>query len=234
MTRAPPLYSIVIALHPLAQDNTEKAVARDTTESSTEDWRLGDINIEWMDFAQNDALGNELAENMSTIHFSPPTSTSQIVTVDPDERRPSALPADTESSQVLLAYHPPLPTNVTTGTSELGPGVVHLFKHPPPVGTLNEIASSYASAVPAQNETVDARDEAEGADGTLLAVLAVPAWMRPSDFVDFAGGWTAYLEGIRMIRWGCRRPDISGAVSLSSSFRILPTETYHRTRRSCC
>jgi len=30
--------------------------------------------------------------------------------------------------------------------------------------------------------------------------LAVPAWMRPADFLEFIGGWGTCLEGVRMIR----------------------------------
>lgn len=41
---------------------------------------------------------------------------------------------------------------------------------------------------------------AEGEDGSLIAILAVPAWMRPADFLEFIGGWGTCLEGVRMIR----------------------------------
>ncbi|EIW72206.1 hypothetical protein TREMEDRAFT_21329, partial [Tremella mesenterica DSM 1558] len=37
-------------------------------------------------------------------------------------------------------------------------------------------------------------------DGSLVAILAVPAWMRPADFLEFIGGWGTCLEGVRMIR----------------------------------
>lgn len=51
------------------------------------------------------------------------------------------------------------PRRFTRGSTALGPGIVHLFRH---------------AVVPPQQE-------AEGEDGTLVAVLAVPRWMvRPS------------------------------------------------------
>jgi BRCA1-associated protein len=43
-------------------------------------------------------------------------------------------------------------------------------------------------------------ERAEGEDGSLIAILAVPAWMRPADFLEFIGGWSTCLEGVRMIR----------------------------------
>lgn len=46
----------------------------------------------------------------------------------------------------------------------------------------------------------DAQADAEGQDGTLIAILAVPIWMDVANLADWLGAWTTCLEGYRMIR----------------------------------
>ncbi len=182
MTRQPPLYSLIIALHPVQDDYHQQ-----------DDWRIGDIAIDWMDFAEgvspSDLADGARGEGPASLNMTHPL----------DDPRPAA---DITSSQALVALH--ADSAPTKGSSELGPGVIHLFKHPPPEHLSTEIALD--SNHSGQDE--DAAEAAEGADGTLVAVLAVPGWMRPADFVDYIGSWTAHLEGVRMIRFVflCRLP----------------------------
>jgi BRCA1-associated protein len=112
---------------------------------------------------------------------------------------------DDLSLQPLLGHFPgpnPLDTTSASGVSSVGRGIVHLFRHAPPptlIASLDAhpVGESSTSAGKAEDW---AGDRAEGEDGSLIAILAVPAWMRPADFLEFIGGWTTCLEGVRMIR----------------------------------
>lgn len=134
------------------------------------------------------------------------------------------------SLQPLLGHLPgqtqthgphPLETSVASGLTTVGRGVIHLFRHAPPasliasldahpVGESSKAGKTGLGAKSSKNkhnkqEQVEDEDEwagqrAEGEDGSLVAILAVPAWMRPADFLEFIGGWGTCLEGVRMIR----------------------------------
>jgi BRCA1-associated protein len=91
-----------------------------------------------------------------------------------------------------------------------------LFKHAPPASLIASLdahpigegsrsaASRRASPIKQPESETGGPDyagqRAEGEDGSLVAILAVPAWMRPADFLEFIGGWSTCLEGVRMIR----------------------------------
>jgi BRCA1-associated protein len=110
----------------------------------------------------------------------------------PSSKKLKAADRDQLSLQPLVGhYTAPRPLGGephAQGVSHVGHGLIHLFKHAPPAG-----------GVDAELE-VPVPERAEGADGSLIAILAVPAWMRPSDFLEFLGGWAVCLEGVRMIR----------------------------------
>lgn len=108
---------------------------------------------------------------------------------------------DALSLQPLLAHIPgpnPMDASTSSGVTHVGNGVVHLFRHAPP--------ASLVARLEGQNGESSARPEgyagehAEGEDGSLVAILAVPAWMRPADLLEFLGGWVTCLEGVRMVR----------------------------------
>lgn len=100
---------------------------------TTQDYRLGDLGIDWIDYHSE----KEIPQDNVPKPRDPPTR---------DVKRPSDdVP----------------PRRFTQGTTALGPGIVHLFRHA-------------AQLLP------DEGSKAEGEDGTLVAVLAVPRWMvRP-------------------------------------------------------
>lgn len=106
------------------------------------------------------------------------------------------IPPDTDdappSSSPKAAKHD---RRFTRGTTSLPPGTVHLFRHSPPIHAADEGTQA---------------DEAEGADGTLVGVLAVPLWMEFEAFAEWLGAWTRGLEGFRMIRYvlGSRLGDV--------------------------
>jgi BRCA1-associated protein len=145
------------------------------------------------------AAAGPSSRQSSGTNGSGPNKTSKQNITDPD-----AL-----SLQPLLAHFPspsPLSSSHASGISEVGRGVVHVFRHAPPpslIASLNahpigEGSSSKSTPNPLEDDW--AGDKAEGEDGSLVAILAVPAWMRPADFLEFIGGWGTCLEGVRMIR----------------------------------
>ena len=77
------------------------------------------------------------------------------------------------------------------GSTNLPEGIVHIFRELPPRPG---------------NETVDESVKEEenkselGADDNTLAVLAVPSWMTPSDFLSFVEPAAEGIVHLRMIR----------------------------------
>lgn len=144
-------------------------------------------------------------------------------------RKSTSSPSDL-SLQPLLAHLPgshsltadnqprPLDASVASGVTQVGRGIVHLFRHAPPASLLASLdahpvgegsrSGAKVAAFSTQSGPDYAGQQAEGEDGSLVAILAVPAWMRPADFLEFIGGWGTCLEGVRMIRYAeifCQR-----------------------------
>lgn len=218
------LYSIIIAIHSPASETQQQ----ERQHPQGADWRLGDITVDWVDFTREKSVGkrdmprnqhyssqeskNRLTPQGRSVPGSstavsnskPKTSRSQT----PTQHKPSKDDPDSLSLQPLLAHFPsptPLSSSYAQGISYLGTGVVHLFRHAPPPSLIADIdnhpfGSSSRSAGEASSKQGWSGESAEGEDGSLIAILAVPAWMRPADFLEFIGGWGTCLEGVRMIR----------------------------------
>ncbi|KAE8541623.1 hypothetical protein D1P53_001792 [Cryptococcus gattii VGV] len=218
------LYSIIIAIHSPASETQQQ----EQQHQQGADWRLGDITVDWVDFTREKSVGkrdmprnqhpssqeskNRLTPQGRSVPGSstavsnskPKTSRSQT----PTQHKPSKDDPDSLSLQPLLAHFPsptPLSSSYAQGISSLGSGVVHLFRHAPPPSLIADIdnhpfGSSSRSAGEASSKQGWSGESAEGEDGSLIAILAVPAWMRPADFLEFIGGWGTCLEGVRMIR----------------------------------
>ncbi|KAK8853474.1 hypothetical protein IAR55_004181 [Kwoniella newhampshirensis] len=140
-----------------------------------------------------------------------PGSGSPVVKPTPTKKQTTSSctsDPDSLSLQPLLAHFPgpnPLDSSYAQGLSELGRGVVHLFRHAPPPSLIaaldaHPVGEGSSSRYRPKTGGEWAGDKAEGEDGSLIAILAVPAWMRPADFLEFIGGWGTCLEGVRMIR----------------------------------
>ncbi|WVR09682.1 hypothetical protein IAU60_006757 [Kwoniella sp. DSM 27419] len=231
------LYSLVVALH---SSESLPSCEDKTLESDLplgEDWRLGDITVDWVDFTREKAVDRgsmrergiangqgggsrdgtnatatprkKATLNGRNVPGSAGASPSPVTTATSSKagRRDSGSP-DALSLQPLLAHFPgpnPLDSSFASGLSELGRGVVHLFRHAPPPSLIASIDShpvgeGSKSSTKADEGNIWGGDKAEGEDGSLIAILAVPAWMRPADFLEFIGGWGTCLEGVRMIR----------------------------------
>ena len=197
------LYSIIIDHHP--EENT--------ADPSTTDWRLGEITVDWVDFTREKSVDREMSipslqprpsgskkKNGSKPVPGAGLSSSQAYQAEFKHPSPDSL-----SLQPLLAHFPgpnPLDSSVASGVSSVGRGVVHLFRHAPPATLIEALeAHPVGETSRATKERGEwAANRAEGEDGSLIAILAVPAWMRPADFLEFIGGWGTCLEGVRMIR----------------------------------
>ena len=78
---------------------------------------------------------------------------------------------------------------IKTGSVQLPEGVVHIFRE-------NSVLSSDVSS--RDDFTID---DGSTAQGTLLAVLAVPPYMTPSDFLNFVAPAAEGITHLRMIRF---------------------------------
>jgi BRCA1-associated protein len=207
MSRKPPLYSIIIALE-------------EQHDSSERDYREGDICIDWVDYHSEKDVGNqELGSGGLVSRAKPsPVPAHQAVTSSPlspnasdhseKVRKPLSRSATSESGLGV-----PYPVQrQTQGTTELGPGVIHLFKHAQPLSLLESLEADLSKPKDdktkgderpegnAQTSTPTANVDAEGQDGTLIAILAVPIWMDVANLANWLGAFTVCLEGYRMIR----------------------------------
>ena len=153
-------------------------------------------------------------------------------------RKSPSSPSDL-SLQPLLAHLPgshslttdnqprPLDASVASGVTQVGRGIVHLFRHAPPAALLASLdahpvgegsrSGAKVTASGTQSGPDYAGQQAEGEDGSLVAILAVPVWMRPADFLEFIGGWGTCLEGVRMIRYVDFFANVTGIIMSEQS-----------------
>ncbi|RXK36565.1 BRCA1-associated protein [Tremella mesenterica] len=221
------LYSLIIAVHEPSPDVDDPSPTSEVPPPLGEDWRLGEITVDWVDFTREKSLDKDQPPKSSYKIMSPklpntaptplpqqnkgfkkgrpipgaPSPTSSPTSAPGKPKKPTA---DALSLQPLLGHVPgpnPLDSSVASGVTAVGRGVVHLFRHAPPPSLIASIDAHPVGEGSKSHDTSPwAGDKAEGEDGSLVAILAVPAWMRPADFLEFIGGWGTCLEGVRMIR----------------------------------
>lgn len=196
------VYSIVIEVHP---DN-------ENPEQQGQDWRLGDISVDWVDlirekssdraWQEDDHPQEEHVEKHPTVPGAMTKTTTKPSPRHRKKKRPESI--DDLSLQPLLAHIAgpnPFEASSSSGVTHVGNGVVHLFKHAPPASLIARLEGQNGEGSSGPPDPEGWADEnAEGGDGSLIAILAVPAWMRPADLIEFLGGWAGCLEGVRMIR----------------------------------
>lgn len=77
------------------------------------------------------------------------------------------------------------------GSTNLPQGIVHIFRESP----------SRTDTEAADQSLTDGETKTKlGADGDTLAVLAVPSWMTPSDFLSFVEPAAEGIMHLRMVR----------------------------------
>jgi BRCA1-associated protein len=84
-------------------------------------------------------------------------------------------------------------TRTKSGSTNLPEGTVHVYRE----SISNRRSSNRA---PTSSASISAEENAEDAGGIMLAVLAVPAWMTPSDFLTFVAPAAEGMAHLRMIR----------------------------------
>lgn len=152
-----PLYSLIIAQHP--------------TPPATPDYRLGELNIEWIDYHSEKEIRDRVGESEED-------GKAALTTPSPKLGKPDATAPQRRFTQ---------------GTTSLGPGIVHFFRHSPP--------NPQTQGPPGREaESQQSCEQAEGEDGTLVGILAVPTWMGFDAFGEWLDAWVRGLEGFRMIR----------------------------------
>ncbi|KAF7977078.1 hypothetical protein HWV62_4647 [Athelia sp. TMB] len=80
------------------------------------------------------------------------------------------------------------------GSTNLPEGTVHVYRETSLKARPSLEASTSAAPIPL------AEEEADDAGGMMLAVLAVPSWMTPSDFLTFVAPAAEGISHLRMIR----------------------------------
>ncbi|KDQ61571.1 hypothetical protein JAAARDRAFT_54924 [Jaapia argillacea MUCL 33604] len=84
-------------------------------------------------------------------------------------------------------------TRTKSGSTNLPEGVVHVFRQSSSHGTLESEGASSAAPPDAGLQYIDS-------DDITMAVLAVPSWMNPSDFLAFVAPAAEGMAHLRMIR----------------------------------
>lgn len=191
MPRPASLYSLIIAQHSPSPPSPQPPP----------DYRTGSLTIDWIDYHGEKEI---FAHDENNSKNTPGTSTDDLAKKQNGRNEGSLLNGFAEEEPLLARRS-------TRGTTSLGPGILHLFRHAPPLTVLETLeAGDLPTTVAADRRgSVDddgSVDETErtapdGEDGTLVAVLAVPEWMGFDVFGEWLGAWSTRLEGIRMIRY---------------------------------
>ncbi|KAI0766571.1 zf-UBP-domain-containing protein [Trametes elegans] len=142
------------------------------------DYRLGPIRIDWADLSKMDAAGG-------------------FKKVGAGKER------ELRRSEPATATFVP---NSKSGTTNLPEGVVHIFREYPnshhPYGqSAGDGYGAAASAASAHHGEAGGPSQKNiDSDDVTLAVLAVPSWMTPSDFLAFVAPAADGISHLRMIR----------------------------------
>ncbi|KAI9066959.1 zf-UBP-domain-containing protein [Trametes sanguinea] len=140
------------------------------------DYRLGPIRIDWADLSDMDPAGG-------------------FKKVSSGKEREKA-----GQRRATATFVP----HTKSGTTNLPEGVVHIFREYPnstqgPSSAERNTSASAAGPAP-ESQAGGAQQKNVEADDVTLAVLAVPSWMTPSDFLAFVAPAADGIAHLRMIR----------------------------------
>ncbi|KAH9840224.1 zf-UBP-domain-containing protein [Rhodofomes roseus] len=142
------------------------------------DYRFGPIRIDWVDCA---------FETMS-VAGSKKAGVGKEKATDARRKEP-----------VVATFSPSASHSATSGSTNLPEGIVHIYRDVAGIEESGALTNDGASPGPE-----DSKDSApkvvSDSQGLILAVLAVPAWMTPSDFLAFVAPATDGISLLRMIR----------------------------------
>ncbi|TFY59144.1 hypothetical protein EVJ58_g5968 [Rhodofomes roseus] len=114
-------------------------------------------------------------------------------------RRAFHLLKEEQAEPVVATFSPSASHSATSGSTNLPEGIVHIYRDVAGIEESGALTNDGASPGPE-----DSKDSApkvvSDSQGLILAVLAVPAWMTPSDFLAFVAPATDGISLLRMIR----------------------------------
>ncbi|KAI0666757.1 zf-UBP-domain-containing protein [Trametes maxima] len=135
------------------------------------DYRLGPLRVEWVDFSDMDAAGGFKKAGAGKGR---------------EQRR---------GEPATATFVP----NSKSGATNLPEGIVHIFREYPRPGGQPSAEGEASASGPSAPEDEHQQTNIES-DNVTLAVLAVPAWMTPSDFLAFVAPAADGIAHLRMIR----------------------------------
>ncbi|KAI1793583.1 zf-UBP-domain-containing protein [Ganoderma leucocontextum] len=164
-----------------AYSDPSGVLARDT---DRKDCRLGPIRVDWVDSSTMDASGDA------------------FMTVGSGKEREKSAQCKGEPATATFAPHNT--PRYKSGSTNLPQGVVHIFREYSKPDDNASKGGSYAGMVsqtPTQPSGSGATSQTSvESDDVTLAVLAVPSWMTPSDFITFVAPAADGIAHLRMIR----------------------------------
>ncbi|KAG8893088.1 hypothetical protein FRC01_013780 [Tulasnella sp. 417] len=194
------------------------------------DWRYGPISIEWFDIPRRKNRGKKppLKETMAAAAYASSSSGgARRETLNGSK-------AEKEKTGIVASWEPN--PDITFGTANLPEGIIRIFRD-----TVDQANAKTATAEDQQTSSSTQQKQpgpgfhADG-EGTTLAVLAIPFFMTPADFLAFLGSAEDQITHIRIIRDGSPSRTIAllkfrskhAADEFGAAFNgreFLPTET---------
>lgn len=141
------------------------------------DYRFGPIQIDWVDFEDMNKVPFTVGKERETKGGS--TIVRFVVMVQEPYTKAGTL-------QAIFVPQ----TRNKSGTTNLPEGIVHVFRESAAKNTSQEVEVVPPSPSPANDDS----------DGVMLGVLAVPAYMTPSDFLTFVAPAAQGMAHLRLIR----------------------------------
>lgn len=111
-----------------------------------------------------------------------------------------------------------IPTTTESGSTNLPEGIVHVYR---------QCDERRQNGVDESNRFANA-SETISEDGFMLGVLAVPAWMTPSDFLAFVAPAAEGMAHLRLIRYAFIKSIACFVKLIGCCQRLLPQPFY------CC
>ena len=150
--------------------------------SKQKDYRYGPIRLDWVEF-----------DKMSTgVVIGKEKEPSRGKQSEQVRFEPALIKSLEGTATATFVPH----ARTKEGSTNLPEGTVHVYREASSKARPSLEASTSAAAIPLAVEAAD------DPGGMMLAVLAVPSWMTPSDFLTFVAPAAEGISHLRMIRQG--------------------------------
>lgn len=168
---------------PSRASHVEAEATEYPTGKTTNDWRFGPITIDWID-QEMSPMGSSGLSAQGKDAFSSSTQRRKSVEASLALCGVFSVLLDVKSSTATAQFVQTCSTQM--GSTEVPEGTVHIFRDTS--CSENRVISSAPASVEAAY------------DGSILAVLAVPSHITPSDFLTFVAPAAESVAHLRMIR----------------------------------